>query len=132
MNVLDLVVTEMAGKGGPEHTGMAKAVLEMLGSQGGLDAVAQSFQQKGLGEVVGSWIGTGANQPVSPDQVAGALGSDQVGSLAQKTGLSPALASSILATVLPIVVDKLTPHGQVPPPGSLLQAGMGMLAKKLL
>ena len=37
---------------------------------------SRSFQQGGLGDVVDSWVGTGQNLPVSPDQLGGVLGDD--------------------------------------------------------
>jgi uncharacterized protein YidB (DUF937 family) len=109
---------------------MAQAVIGMLGSQGpgGLQSMVQSFQSKGLGGVVQSWIGQGANQPITPDQLHSVLGSDMIQQLGQKAGLSPDATKTILATVLPLVVDKLTPNGTMPQP-SLLQEGLGLLKK---
>jgi uncharacterized protein YidB (DUF937 family) len=90
-------------------------VISMLQNRpGGLGGLLQSFQQGGLGHVFQSWIGTGQNLPVSPDQLQGTLGSDWLSKIAQATGLPQAEVSQHLSTVLPQVIDHLTPNGQMP------------------
>jgi len=84
------------------------------GLLGGLGGLLNQFQQKGLGDVVDSWIGPGQNKPVAPGQVKSALGPDILKTLAQQTGLSEAQLSEQLSKVLPGVVDKLTPAGRLP------------------
>lgn len=121
-----------AGAAAP-HADVATAVLDMLGSQqgGGLAGLAQAFQQKGLGDVMSSWVGTGQNMPVSQDQIQHALPGDMLGQISQKLGISPAVAASALTVVLPMVVDKLTPHGNVPQQHSLIQDGIALLQSQL-
>ena len=80
-----------------------------------------------MGDVVNSWISTGQNMPISADQVTNALGADQVNSMAAQAGVSPAAAGGSLAAILPMLIDKLTPNGQVPHQSSLLEQGMSML-----
>jgi len=94
---------------------------------GGLGGLIQTFHQKGLGDVVNSWVGTGQNQPISPDQVHSALGSDTVQQLASNAGVSTETATSSLSQMLPMFMDKLTPNGQIPQQGNLMQSGMDML-----
>jgi uncharacterized protein YidB (DUF937 family) len=89
---------------------------------GGLAGLAQLFQNKGLGDAVSSWIGTGQNQPVTGDQIKNVLGSEQIRQFAQKLGLSSEEISRGLAFVLPQIIDHLTPHGRVPDQGALDQA----------
>ena len=90
-------------------------VISMLQNRpGGLGGLLQSFQQGGLGHVFQSWIGTGQNLPVAPDQLHGTLGSDWIAKIAQATGLPPNEVSQHLSTVLPQIVDHLTPNGQMP------------------
>ncbi|MBC7610405.1 MAG: DUF937 domain-containing protein [Polaromonas sp.] len=98
------------------------------GEHGGLGGLVAKFQQAGLGEVVGSWIGSGQNQPVSGDQLTNVLGSDAITGLAQKLGISPDAAAGQLSNILPGLIDHLTPHGQAPA-GGLGNSGdlMGML-----
>lgn len=90
-------------------------VISMLQNRpGGLGGLLQSFQQGGLGHIFQSWIGTGQNLPVSPDQLRGTLGSDWIAKIAQATGLPANEVSQHLSTVLPQIVDHLTPNGQMP------------------
>jgi uncharacterized protein YidB (DUF937 family) len=111
---------------------MAAAALEMLKShENGLQGLVQDFQSHGLGDVVSQWIGNGPNPPISPEQVHAVLGADKIQELALKAGVSPELAKSLLAAVLPALVDKLTPGGAMPPKGSALGEGLGLI-KKLL
>jgi uncharacterized protein YidB (DUF937 family) len=67
-----------------------------------------------LGSTVKSWIGTGPNQPISPDEVHKALGPDLLQQLAAKSGLSVQDLAQKLAQVLPQAVDKMTPDGVIP------------------
>ena len=61
-----------------------------------------------------SWIGSGQNQPIAPDQLHQALGPDAVNNLSRLTGLPADQLVSELSRVLPGVVDKLTPQGRMP------------------
>ena len=80
---------------------------------GGLGGLLSQFQQKGLGDVMNSWIGSGQNQPISPNQLGSALGPQIIKILAQKSGLSEQEITSHLSQILPNVVDKLTPNGRL-------------------
>lgn len=106
------------------HAGLVTAAVEALGnaSGGGLGGLVEAFQAKGLGDVVASWIGTGQNLPVSPEQIQSVLGSGLVQQLAARVGLPPEAASALLAQILPQAVDRLTPEGTVPAGGLLGQA----------
>jgi uncharacterized protein YidB (DUF937 family) len=84
------------------------------GVLGGLGGLLGQFQKNGLGDVIGSWIGPGQNQPIAPNQLGSALGPAVLTSLAQRTGLSEQDLLSHLSQVLPDVVDKLTPDGRLP------------------
>jgi uncharacterized protein YidB (DUF937 family) len=84
-----------------------------------------------MGDVVQSWISTGQNKPISPNQVTQVLGHDQVQEVANQAGVSHEEASSGIAALLPNVVDKLTPDGQVPQQGDLMSKGMELLKGKL-
>jgi uncharacterized protein YidB (DUF937 family) len=81
---------------------------------GGLGGLLDQFKQKGLGGIVGSWVGPGENQPVSPQQVHQALGPDIIDQLSQRSGIPRDQLLAELSRVLPGVVDKLTPLGRVP------------------
>ena len=90
------------------------------GAGGGLGALLEQLQKGGLGEAVNSWIGTGANKAVSPNQLHQALGQDTVEDLAEQTGLPHDDLLAQLSKILPGVVDKLTPNGQLPSQSELL------------
>ena len=51
---------------GGGQSGMAGVLLNLLQNQpGGLAGLVKTFQSKGLGDIANSWVGTGANLPVS-------------------------------------------------------------------
>ena len=129
-------LSDLAGQllgGGGQQPGCNPNVLSTLlnavnSHPGGVGGLLQAFQQQGLGGVVNSWVGTGANQAVSPEQVQSALGSDQVQEVASKLGVSPQDASSHIAQWLPAIIDHLTPNGQVPAGGSnIMEMGAGLI-----
>lgn len=110
---------------------LLQAISGMLsndGLHGGLGGLVAKFQQAGLGDVIGSWISNGQNQPVSGDQLTQVLGSDALSGLAQQLGVNPEAAASQLSNLLPGLIDQLTPGGQAPA-GGLGGSGdlMGML-----
>lgn len=129
MGILDGLLGAVTGKsGGGVETQVLNAVVGMLGS-GGLNNLVDSFTKNGLGDVVSSWIGTGSNLPVSPDQILKGLGQQQVSQIASKVGIPTNEVTKLLAQVLPNAVDKVTPSGQIPT-DDLLQAGLSMLLGK--
>ena len=123
-SVLGSVIGNMAGgrQGGGAGADILMQVLGGLLNQGGglggvgggLGALLQQLQKGGLGEVAASWVGTGQNLPVSAEQLQSVLGGDQIGALAQQAGLSQGDLMGQLAHMLPQVVDRLTPNGQLP------------------
>ena len=84
------------------------------GGMGGLGGLLQQFQQAGLGQQADSWVGTGANVPISPDAVVDVFARDRVTQIAAQAGVSEAEASTGLAALLPEFVNQLTPAGQMP------------------
>jgi uncharacterized protein YidB (DUF937 family) len=133
MGLLDSLLSAAIGgsQGSAGNNPMLGAVLSMLqnNQSGGLGGLIQAFQDKGLGNIAASWVSTGHNLPISADQLSSVLGSDQIAQLAQKFGLSHGDAAAHLTELLPQVIDKLTPNGQLPDAGSL--AGMLDQFKKL-
>lgn len=81
---------------------------------GGLQDLLGRFQQNGHGDIANSWVGTGANRAVSPDQLREALGPDTVSSLAEQAGMSDIDVLSGLSRELPDAVDQMTPEGRIP------------------
>ena len=89
-------------------------VTDVLQKHGGVQGVVQEFESKGFGPTVRSWVSTGVNQPISPDQVHQVLGPDLVEQLATKTGLSVPELTQKLAHFLPQAVYRMTPDGVIP------------------
>ena len=128
MSLLGSVIGALGGSqgSGGGNAALLNAVIGMLGQGGGgagaggmgglggLGGLVSKMQQGGLGDVVGSWVGTGQNLPVQPHQLGNALGHDTVTSMAGQLGLNNNDLLGQLAQMLPQVVDRLTPHGQVP------------------
>jgi uncharacterized protein YidB (DUF937 family) len=83
---------------------------------GNLQGLAEQLQQGGLGAQVKSWLGNGANLPVSPEQIQSALNSDQLKQLAQQFGVSPDAVTQLLAKYLPTAVDQASPGGSLKDP----------------
>ncbi len=147
MGLLDIVGGILGGgKGaGGGNADLLNAVVGMLSngsSMGGLGGLVQQMQRSGLGDVVGSWVGTGQNMPISPDQLKNALPPDVLGGLLSQLGGAAGGAAGgagasqsdllgQLASMLPQVVDKLTPQGQVPSGGlGNVTDLLGMFMKK--
>lgn len=112
----------------PQLLQLATGMLSNGSTEGGLGGLMGKFQQAGLGEAMGSWIGSGANQSVSAEQMGDALGEGTVGHIAATLGVSHGEAAGQLAQLLPEIINHLTPDGQAPE-GGLGGSGdlMGML-----
>ncbi len=123
--------TQTAGAaGGPNWVGLVTGLLANGTAHGGMAGVLQQLEASGLGDQVKSWVGTGANLPVSGDQITSALGGagGLLGQIAQAAGVSHGEAGNVLAQMLPDVINHLTPGGQVPAGGAGGAADlMGML-----
>lgn len=81
---------------------------------GGLGDLLKQFQQNGQGDVAESWVGPGANKQIAPNDLAAALGADQIDQLTSRTGLSREQLLQDLSQELPDAVDDFTPNGRVP------------------
>jgi uncharacterized protein YidB (DUF937 family) len=97
------------GLGGLLAGGAAGSVLS-----GGLNDLLKQLQQAGQGDVTKSWVGTGPNKTISPDDLAKALGADQINALSSHSGMSRDDLLASLSQYLPQAVDHLTPNGRMP------------------
>jgi uncharacterized protein YidB (DUF937 family) len=99
-------------------------VMSLIGQFGGKDgkpgasmnSLLDNLNSAGAGDQVKSWIGTGDNKPISPEQVTKAFGADHIAQAAKDAGVSPQEAATELSKVLPQVVDAAAPTGQAPAP----------------
>lgn len=126
MGILD-EVTSLLGNAGGQAGGVLGAVQGLISEQGGLQGLVQKLQNGGLGEQVKSWISTGQNLPINAEQLQQVLGSPQVTAIAGKLGIDPQQAAAQVAQILPGLIDKLTPNGQLPEGGNLLAQGADLL-----
>jgi uncharacterized protein YidB (DUF937 family) len=97
------------GLGGLLAGGAAGSVLS-----GGLSDLLNQFQQSGHNDTVSSWVGSGPNKAISPNDLASALGADKINTLMAQSGMSRDDLLQGLSQYLPQVVDQLTPEGRVP------------------
>jgi uncharacterized protein YidB (DUF937 family) len=81
---------------------------------GGIGELIERFKRSGQGQAANSWVSTGPNQPLAPDQLEQAIGPEVFSSLSQHTGLSREELLARLTRELPEAVDKFTPQGRLP------------------
>nr|WP_315399836.1 YidB family protein [uncultured Duganella sp.] len=136
MGLLDQLAGQVIGSLGAQkqdsvsQSDLLGGVMALINNAGGLPAILQQLQASGIADQVASWIGTGENAPVSGNQIADALGAGNVAQIAQHAGIEPEHAATGLAQLLPQIIDKLTPGGQVPQ-NELLEQGLSLLRGKL-
>ncbi|TRW95248.1 YidB family protein [Candidatus Methylobacter oryzae] len=106
---------------------LVNGALEMLEKMGGVDGLVKKFQQSGMGNVASSWVGTGENKSIKPDQLAHVLGKDQIADLARQADIPESQGASVLSQILPAMVDKLTPEGKAPESSNLATWGKVLL-----
>jgi uncharacterized protein YidB (DUF937 family) len=131
MAFFDDLVEKVKGavKGSQGQQGLIEGVMGLLTNKesGGMEGLIQVFNQKALGDVISSWVGTGSNAPITPEQIQEVLGSDVIKQLSEKSGVSIDAAKAQLAELLPTLIDKVTPEGKVPE-GDLLNKGLEILS----
>jgi uncharacterized protein YidB (DUF937 family) len=131
MGLLDQVIGALGQQsGGSGQNQMLNLVMPLINSQpGGLQGLIERFMQAGLGQQAQSWVSTGQNLPISPEQLLKVLSGSQLQQLTQRAGLSDADAAGGLADLLPKVVDQLTPDGAIQ--NETVEQGLSALRGKL-
>jgi uncharacterized protein YidB (DUF937 family) len=94
------------------------AVTQFLTDNGGVAGLCEKFRSGELSKTFASWVSTGANELINPQQIEATLGNAQVQAVAKRLGIDTTQASDFLARTLPQLIDKLTPEGQVPAAGA--------------
>jgi uncharacterized protein YidB (DUF937 family) len=125
MDLSNLLSTISQGTGGADPAQLAGAVQETFASKGGVDGLLGTLRQGGLGGAVDSWISSGPNEAVQPQQLGAALGPDNINQISAKSGLPVEALLPLLATFLPMIIDMLTPDGNAPQTGA--DNGMGQI-----
>jgi uncharacterized protein YidB (DUF937 family) len=114
--------------GGGARAGRGGGLEDLLGgilgggAGGGLGGLLEQMDHAGFGRQARSWVGTGQNEPVSPDALGEIFGPGGIEAIAQQAGLTPGETTAGLSQLLPEVVDRLTPRGQVPDFDQLVQS----------
>jgi len=103
-----------SGAGAQQQNPLLMLALQMVQQNGGLQGILSKFQQAGYGAQADSWVSTGQNQPISAEALQQVLGHGQIGQIAQQLGMSHSEAAGGLASMLPQMIDRMTPQGQVP------------------
>lgn len=131
MGILDNLLASVSGASAPGQNSLAVVAMQLIEQHGGLPGIISKFEQGGMAAQAGSWVGTGANVPITGNQLQEVLGTGSIGQIAQQLGLSHGEASAGLAQLLPQLINQLTPSGQVPANhGELLQQALAMLSKR--
>ena len=135
MGMLEDLAGGALGKllGGGNSGKLVQVAMSMLGGAGGLGGLSgllSKFQSSGLQEQADSWVSTGENKGIDADQVRQAIGDDEIDRVANEAGVSRDEAAGGLAELLPQLIDKLTPDGNVPDQGGLMDR-LGSLGKLL-
>ena len=132
MGLLDEVLAMAGGTGAQQsqHASALGAILSLINSPqvGGLAGLQSMFQQGGLGHIMSSWIGGGPNLPVSANQLQNVLHGGALQQAAQQAGMDCSQFTSTMSTLLPHLVDKVSPNGQLPDASALQQMLKGLAA----
>jgi uncharacterized protein YidB (DUF937 family) len=105
------------GSGAQAQNPLLQIALQILQQNGGLEGMLGKFQQAGYADEAQSWVSTGRNSPISADVLEQVLGQGQLGQIAQQLGVGQREAAGDLASVLPQIIDQMTPQGQLPQGG---------------
>jgi len=105
------------GSGAQAQNPLLQIALQILQQNGGLEGILGKFQQAGYADEAQSWVSTGQNRPISGEVLEQILGQGQLGQIAQQLGVGQREAAGGLASVLPQIIDQMTPQGQLPQGG---------------
>lgn len=94
--------------------GFVEGIQSFVSQQGGLSGLKDKFEQQGAGSLLQSWISTGPNLPVSSEQLQKVMGNQFLQDTAKKMGIDPTTAAQKMTQMLPLLIDKLSPHGSLP------------------
>jgi uncharacterized protein YidB (DUF937 family) len=139
MSLLNDVLKSVLANNTPAVQGQAQAqpdvlitaAMAMLDKAGGIQGIIEKFQSSGLGDTVASWVGTGQNQPVTAEQISQALGQENVQIVVKEANIPAEQSGSILSALLPVLIDQLTPDGQVPQQSQMMNLGKTILSSLL-
>jgi uncharacterized protein YidB (DUF937 family) len=111
MGLLDQLTGLLKGSSAQDLMG---GVSQFFENEGGFNNLLDKFKSSGLGDKVDSWVGTGENEQLSPEEVKSALGDESISRVAQNLGVSEDEAAEGLSKTLPDVISEATPDGTIP------------------
>ena len=136
MGILDSILNEVTnasskGSSNDSISNIAKVLKSSNNSSNersgtALDLIMQGMKNQGLQDKLSSWIGTGSNESISENEITNVLGEEMIGKLSKETNLDNEELVKQLTAILPVVVDKLTPEGQLEE-GGILSKGINLL-----
>lgn len=130
MGLLDQLAGQVLGSLSDAKQGsnpLLDIATQLIQSQGGIEGLLAKLQSGGLGTQADSWVSTGQSLPVASEQISNALGADTLEQLAGNTGLNTNQLAGGLASMLPQLIDQLTPNGSTAGANDLLSQGLGAL-----
>lgn len=132
MGLLDSIVGAALGgsKGGSLNGLLVQQLIGMLAKPGALGSLMAAFNQHGLGNILQSWLGSGQNLPISASQVQQVLGGGMLAQLAKGANVGEPEAAGALSSLLPQLVDTLSPDGKIAE-GDQLGGLLGSVGKLL-
>jgi len=132
MGLFDEILSMAGAASGQQgqHAEALSAIMDYVNSPqvGGIAGLQKMFEQGGLGDIFRSWVSNGQNLPISADQLQNVLHSNALQRSAQSAGIDLSQLTSMMSTLLPHLVDKLTPDGQIPESGALQSLLKGFAA----
>jgi uncharacterized protein YidB (DUF937 family) len=116
-------------------TPLDKILNQLMGGQqgaSGLEALVEKLRSSGLQEQVDSWISSGSNRPVAPQELEAALGEGETDRLASSAGMERPGLLALLSQMLPRLIDGMTPQGRLPAAGETPEGGLGGMLRQIL
>ncbi|MBX3009587.1 MAG: DUF937 domain-containing protein [Melioribacteraceae bacterium] len=125
MDIFDSLLNS-GGRSEDSSSSFIDAAKIVIGENGNLGDLVSQFTNKGLGDIIQSWVGTGKNAQITSSQLTDVLGSEKIEKIADAIGFPSSTVPSILAGFLPGIIDKLTPEGKLPE-GNIFDKGKDLL-----
>ncbi|MEQ1723687.1 MAG: YidB family protein [Pseudobdellovibrio sp.] len=124
-------ILNIIGRANPQAVEIIKNLFQQFG---GIDGIIKKLEDSGYKDKVQSWIDKGANTPLTAEEINKVFGNEKVKAIGQKIGVSPDLVAQQISQYLPLIIDKLTPDGQLPTAGNILSNAVnvakGFFSKK--
>jgi len=127
-DVISMAASSSGGQAQAQHATALSAIISYVNSPqvGGIAGLQKMFQDGGLGSIFTSWVGSGQNLPVSADQLQNVLHGGALQQAAQQSGLNASQLTGMMSALLPHLVDKLSPNGQLPDASALQSMFKGL------